>query len=73
MARMGQFAGALEAYGLPLSYIHPKDNDMAKAKFHPVLLDPRWKMTSKQRREAQQEIDDLVRLMQLGRERVGGR
>ena len=72
MARMGQFAGPNEQYGLPLSYIHPRDNDMAKAKFHPVLLDPRWKLTYKQKREMQAEIDDLTKSLQYGREKAGG-
>jgi hypothetical protein len=72
MARMGQFAGATEAYGLPLSFIHPKDNDFAKAKFHPTLLDPRWKLTKKQRREMQAEIDDLTGTMHAAKNKVTG-
>jgi hypothetical protein len=73
MARMGKFAGPSEAYGPPLSYIHPVDNDFAKAKFHPSLLDPRLKITNKQRRELQRELDDLAGLLALGRSKVGGR
>jgi hypothetical protein len=72
MARMGAFAGPSEPYGAPLSYIHPADNDFSKAKFHPSLLDPRLKLTNKQRRELQRDIDDLAGLLALGRERVGG-
>jgi hypothetical protein len=73
MARMGRFAGPSEAYGPPLSYIHPADNDFAKAKFHPSLLDPRLNYTNKQRREMQRELDDLAGALQLGRRLVGGR
>lgn len=70
MARMGTFAGASEAYGMPLSFIHPKDNDFAKARFHPILLDPRLKLTNKQRRRIQREIDDLAGLGRLAREKA---
>jgi hypothetical protein len=73
MARMGKFAGPSEAYGPPLSYIHPADNDFAKAKFHPSLLDPRLKITNKRRRELQREADDLAGLLATGRYQVGGR
>lgn len=72
MARTGSFAGPTEQYGLPLSFVHPKDNDFAKARFTPLLLDPRWDITQKQRREIQQEIDDLLGLLKLGREKSGG-
>ena len=72
MARMGSFAGPSEPYGQPLSYIHPKDNDFAKAKFNPILLDPRWKLTAKQRRELQQKADDLAGLLALGKEKARG-
>lgn len=73
MARMGTFAGATEQYGGPVSFVHPKDNDFEKARFNPILLDPRLKLTNKQRRELQREIDDLYYLMTLGQEQVGGR
>lgn len=72
MARMGTFGGPSEQYGLPLSFIHPKDNDFAKARFTPVLLDPRFDLTDKQKREIQEEIDELFSLLKLGREEVGG-
>lgn len=72
MARIGTFAGASEQYGLPLSFVHPKDNDMAKARFAPTLLDPRFDLTNKQRRDIQEEIDDLLGLLRLGREKAGG-
>ena len=70
---MGRFAGPSEAYGPPLSYIHPVDNDFSKAKFHPSLLDPRLKITNKRRRELQRELDDLAGLLSFGRNLVGGR
>jgi len=72
MARIGAFAGPSEPYGQPLSFIHPSDNDFAKAKFNPILLDPRWKLTDKQRREMQRKVDDLAGLLALGRDKVGG-
>jgi len=73
MARMGTFAGATEIYGDPVSFVHPKDNDFDKARFSNPLLDPRFDMTDKQRREAQQKIDDLMYFLGLGREKAGGR
>lgn len=69
MARIGTFAGATGAYGLPLSFVHPADNDFAKARFSPILLDPRLKLTNKQRRRLQGEIDDLAGLGRLAREK----
>jgi hypothetical protein len=68
MARLGAFAGPSEQYGMPLSFIHPKDNDFAKARFHPIFLDPRWKLTNQQRRELQQKADDLAGMMALSGE-----
>ena len=72
MARMGVFAGPTEQYGVSLSFVHPKDNDFAKARFDPLLLDPRLRLTDKQRREIQAEIDQYVAILQLGREKAGG-
>lgn len=69
MARMGQFSGASEQYGQPLSFVHPPDNDFAKARFTDVLLDPRLNLTKKQRREIQQEIDEFFAVLKLGRDR----
>lgn len=68
MARMGNFAGPSEQYGVPLSFIHPKDNDFAKARFNPILLDPRWKLTDQQRRDLQQKADDLAQTLALSGE-----
>lgn len=70
MARMGTFAGSSEAYGDVVSYIHPKDNDFEKARFHPILLDPRLKLTLKQRRNLQRQIDDLAGLGRIAREKA---
>lgn len=66
---MGRFAGPSEPYGQPLSYIHPADNDFSKARFNPILLDPRLKLTNKQRRKMQEEIDNLAGLLKLGEEK----
>lgn len=68
MARIGAFAGPSEPYGVPLSYIHPTDNDFAKARFHPILLDPRLKLTNKQRRKLQSEVDDLTGMLTLAQD-----
>lgn len=70
--RMGQFAGPSEQYGLPLSFVHPVDNDFIKAEFNPILLDPRWKLTDKQRRKLQDEVDKVTDLLQAGRDIAGG-
>lgn len=72
MARMGSFAGPSEQYGMPLSFVHPADNDFAKARFNPILLDPRWKLTDEQRQELQDDVDKLTDTLRLGRELVGG-
>lgn len=66
------FAGGTEQYGGVVSYVHPKDNDFEKARFHPSLLDPRLDITNKQRRELQKEIDDQYYFLGLGREKSGG-
>lgn len=71
MARMGQFAGPSEPYGQPLSYIHPTDNDFAKARFNPILLDPRLKLTNAQRRRLQDKADRLAQTLQLGQDNAG--
>lgn len=66
MARVGVFAGPTEEYGLPLSFVHPPDNDFAKAFFHPSLLDKKLKLTDEQRRRLQDEIDALFGVLQIG-------
>jgi len=65
VARIGEFAGPSTEFGLPLSFIHPTDNGFLKAQFHPLLLDPRLKLTDKQRRDLQREIEELFGLAQL--------
>ena len=65
MARSGSFAGPSEGYAEPLSYIHPKDNDFAKAKYHPDLLDPKLKLTDEERDRLQAEIDELFSAAKL--------
>jgi hypothetical protein len=72
MARMGNFAGPSEPYGQPLSFIHPADNDYTKAKFHPILLDPRLKLNNAQRRKLQSQVDNLTGLLGLGRDKAEG-
>ena len=71
MARMGQFAGATEQYGGPVSYVHPKDNNFDLARFSPEVLDPRWKLTDAQKRKKQEEIDDLYYFLKMGADKVG--
>ena len=67
---MGQFAGPSEPYGQPLSYIHPTDNDFAKARFHPIFLDPRLKLTNKERRRLQAKADKLRDSVLLGQDKA---
>jgi len=69
---MGTFVGPSERYGTTLSFVQPADNDFALAKFTPGLLDPRLKLTKRQQRKLQDEIDDLRGLLAFGREKVGG-
>jgi len=45
----------------------------AKAKFNPILLDPRWKLNDKQRREMQERADDLAQTLGYGRDEYSGR
>ena len=65
MARMGNFSGATEQYGVPLSYIHPADNDFGKAKYHPTIMDIRFGLNSKQKDQAQREIDEVFAVLQV--------
>ncbi len=69
---MGKFTGPSSSYGQPLSFIHPADNDFAKARFHPSLLDPRLKMNNRIRRGLSTDMDDLAGLLAIGRSKVGG-
>ncbi len=65
MARVGNFQGAAAAYGQPLSYVVPKDNDFRKALYDPALLDPRLHLTKKQLRDLQAQFDALYSLEML--------
>ena len=68
---MGTFAGATETYGDPVAFVHPVDNDFAKARFSDAVRDPRMKLTDEQMRDMQKKIDDLYYLMKLGQEQGG--
>lgn len=68
MARMGRFAGPTEEFGVPLSFVYPPDGDFEKGRFTDTLLDPRLDLTKKQRREIQQEVDEFLALLRLGRD-----
>ncbi len=65
MARVGNFQGAAAAYGQPLSYVVPPDNNFKKALYSPELLDPRLHLTKKQLRDLQAQIDQLYSLEML--------
>lgn len=65
MARFGAFSGPSEEYGVPLSFVHPVDNDFSKARWSPQLLDPKLKLTDEERQALQDEIDQLIALGKL--------
>ena len=65
MARIGSFSGPTEEYGVPLSFVHPPDNDFSKARWHPSLLDPKLKLTDEERQRLQDEIDSVFALTKL--------
>ena len=56
--RSGSFSRGGVAYGLPLSYIHPADNQMP-AQFISELEDAALGLTLEQKQELQDRIDDL--------------
>ena len=62
---MGSFSGPTEEYGVPLSSVHPTDNDFSKARWHPSLLDPKLKLTEEERQRLQDEIDQVFALEKL--------
>jgi hypothetical protein len=68
VARVGSFLGPTQAYGAPLSVVHPSDNDFTKSKYHPSLLDPKLKLTQEELDEIQKEILELLRTLQVGRD-----
>ena len=65
---MGQFLGPTEIYSTPVNLVHPPDNDVAKSRYHPSLLDPRYELTEEQQRELQDQIDELFAVLRIIRE-----
>lgn len=68
MVRSGQFLGPSQVFGAPLAIVKPPDNDVTKSRYHPSLLDPSLKLTEDQMRDLQNEINELYRTLQLGRD-----
>jgi len=68
MARTGQYSGPTELYGVPLSVIHPPDNDVQSSKYFSGLKDPSLNLTEEQMNDLQQQILELTALMKLGRD-----
>lgn len=64
MARVGSFSGPSFVFGAPLSIVHPRDNKFPM--YEPAL--ERAHMTDEQRRELQQEIEDLTGALILQQE-----
>ena len=65
VARIGSFSGPSEEYGVPLSIVHPSDNDFGRARWSPELLDPRLHLTDEERQRLQDEIDSVFALEKL--------
>lgn len=65
MARMGNFSGATEQYGQPMSFIHPADNDFGKAKYHEIIQDARFGLNTKQMNQAQEETNEVFAVLQV--------
>lgn len=68
MARTGQFLGPTQTFGAPLAIVKPADNNVTSSRYHPALLDPSLKLTEDQMRDMQNEINELYRTLQLGRD-----
>jgi len=68
VARVGQFLGPTEVYGAPLAIAHPADNNVAGSRYHPLLLDPKLNLDEQQMSDMQQQIMELFRVLQLGRD-----
>lgn len=64
MARVGNFSGPNFVFGAPLSIIHPKDN---KFPLYEAALD-RTHLTDEQKRELQDEIEELTGALILQQE-----
>jgi hypothetical protein len=71
VARIGSFLGPSEAYGAPLSVIHPIDNDTTKSRFHASLRDPKLKLTETQMIELNDQILELLSILKLARDFTG--
>jgi len=48
-----------------LSIVHPADNDFARARWSPELLDPKLKLTEEEKQRLQDEIDSVFALEKL--------
>lgn len=68
MSRSGQFSGPSEEYGVPLSVVLTPDNNLGDSLFHQSLNDPKLKLDQAEKDRLQQEIDDLLRTLQLSGE-----
>lgn len=68
MARVGQFLGPSEVFGAPLAIVKPPDNNVAKSRFAPQLLDPALGLDEARMSELNQEINELFRVLQIGRD-----
>ena len=68
MARSGSFLGPSEIFGVPLSVVHPPDNNVAGSQFHPLLRDPALGLDDERMREMQKEIMGLLSVLQITRD-----
>jgi hypothetical protein len=71
MARMGQFLGPTEAYGVPLSIIHPADSNVTASRFHASLLDPKLKLDEETMMDLQDQILELLAVLKVTRDFPG--
>jgi hypothetical protein len=65
VARVGDFFGAAEKFGFPLSVVHPTDNKFPQ--FDPQL-DAQKGLSDKQKRELQDQINELFAVLQASRD-----
>lgn len=65
MARIGEFFSGITRFGDPLSVVHPPDNQFPK--FDPELLNMEG-LTERQRRELQDQIDELFAALLASRD-----
>jgi len=66
-ARIGNFTGPVFAFGQVLNIVHPTDNSFLEAQFFPEVLAEEG-LTADERAELQREIEELVAVMELGRD-----